>query len=464
MNKTILSIMAFAIISNIHAVTIKSVGYGNIQEEATNNALVNLSSQISSQVSSEFNTLTKLIDKDYKKSKQKIVKVKSELPILGAKFYYKRNANLVEVTLDSKYSLDAYENVLGKLHFEISKIEQLISSTQSSTKQYELYSQLKYYISEFNKHKIVATILESNNIPPLDISEASITAKIINLSKELDSIDLATKLLSKSFQNHKVFIYPAKNGISSEVTPFARVFKDNLSKYLNTSPSPKDAELFLSGNYEILKDKIFITYNLIDKQNKSYKQESITLSKKAYEGLRIKPRTITFDEEIHSNALKSSELKIDISFKNQGKKGLLLYQNESVDLVVRSNKPIYFYLIGHILHENDTKSYLVELQPDAHGKEKFSYRLGGSDVNIPVSLGEFEISEPFGFESVQMFASTKPLTNFIPNCSLDNDGLCIVGNKPSLIVAKTRALIRPKKNKEKVLKAEAILEYTTVKK
>lgn len=459
-----ITILGFVTALSLNAVTIRSVGYGDFQEEAINNALTNLSSQISSEVTSEFKSITNDFGFEVEKNKQKVVKVKSELPILGASFEYKKEAKLALATLDSDKAVSLYESELNKLSKEIAKLNDIIKVTRSTTKQYELYLQLKFYISEFNKHKIVATMLESKNIPTIKVSETEVENKIISLSKDVDSIDLAAKLIAKSFKDKKLFVYPAKNGISSEITPFARVFKDNLSQYLDTTTNPKDAKLFLSGSYEILKDKIFITYTLIDKHNKAQKQDSITLSKKAYENLRVSPRSITFDEEIHSNALKSSELKIDIAFKNQGKKDVLLYEDQSVDLVVRSNKPIYFYLVGHILHEKDKKSYLIELQPDAFGKEKYSYRLGGADVNIPVSLGEFGIAGPFGFESVQMFASTKPLTSSIPNCSLDEDGLCIVGDKPSVIVAKTRALIRPKKNKAKVLKAEALLEYTTVEK
>ncbi len=449
-------------VSILSAKVITGIGYSDEESEARDFALSDISKQISTEVLSEFNIITSSFNGDLQSIKENIVKTKSELPILGAKFIYKRDKGIVEARLDSKEVLYLYEGNLKELKKEIDVLNKLINSTKDQTKLYDLYSNLKMNFEIFNKYKIVALLLESKDIPQLNINASKINTKLIELSKEVESIDLAAKLLSQSFNQRDIFIYPTKNGISAEITPFAKVFKENLGKYIKTSHSYIDAKYFLSGKYEILDNKIFISYSLIDKENKVLKQNSIMLSEKAYAGLRIKPQSITFDEEIHSGFLKSSDLKIDIAFKQQGVKDILLFEGDSVDLVVKTNKPVYFYLVGHILHEDKKSSYLVELQPDAFGKEKFVYRLGGSDVNIPISLGEFEISEPFGFESIQMFASTKPIKNDIPNCTVDENELCIIGTDPKKVIAKTRALIRVKK--KKVLKAEAILEYTTVKK
>ena len=458
--KRILFLLCTATILSAKVIT--GIGYSDIEIEARNYALADISNQISTEVLSEFNTMSTSFNGDLQTMKENIVKTKSELPIIGAEFIYKRDKDIVEAKLDSQKVLYLYEGNLKEIKKEIDKVKSIINSTKDKNKLYDLYSHLKMNFEIFNKYKIVALLLESKNIPKLDITSSQITNELTNLSKEVESIDLAAKLLASAFIEKNIFIYPAKNGISAEITPFAKVFKESLSKYVKDLYKYKDAKYFLSGKYEILDDKIFVSYSLITKENKIIKQNSIMLGGKAYSGLRFKPLSVTFDEEIHSNLLKSNDLKIDISFKEQGSKDILLLKGESVDLVVRGNKPIYFYLVGHILHEDEKSSYLLELQPDAFGKNKFIYRLGGSDVNIPISLGEFEISEPFGFESLQMIASTKPIKDDVPNCTVDENELCIIGADPKKVVAKTRALIRVKKNKQKALKAEAILEYTTV--
>lgn len=460
--KKILLVMVLAIYLN--AKTIIGIGFSDNEIEARNNALADLSNQISTEVTSEFNSLTSSFNGDLQSIKEKLVKTKSELPIIGVKTIYKRDKNIVEVVLNSKDSLYLYEENLKNLFSEINKTLELISKENDKTKLFELYSNLQLNFDMFNKYKIVALLLESKNIPHLSITANEIKIKLSELTRLVESLDLAAKLISKPFTQKQIFVYPAKNGISAEITPFSKVFKEKLSSYINQVHTPKEAKLFLSGSYEILKDKIFMSYTLMDNEHKIIKQNGINISNKAYEGLDVKPKSITFDEEIHSGFLKSNELKIDISFKKYGSKDILLFEDDLVDLVVRSNKPIYFYLIGHILHDDKKSSYLVELQPDAYGKNKFVYRFGGSDVNIPVSLGEFEISEPFGFESIQMFASTKDIKDDIPNCTVDEHELCVIGDNPTKVIAKTRALVRPKKDKKKVLKAEAILEYTTVKK
>lgn len=459
MKKTIIFL---AIATFLNAQVITGMGYGKDTKKIKDEALSDLSSKISSQVSSDFVTICAVAGDDVKKTLKSVVQVKSELPILGAEFKYDNYKGVVKVSLDSERVLKLYEEKLKQLSLELQKLSTLLKKTDSSSELYEIYTHLQRYLVEFNKHKIVAVMLGSRKIPKVTLSEALIIQKLLKLSQKVDSLDLAAKLLAKKFSKKDVFIYPAKNNISAEITPFARVFKESLSQYVQTVSSPKQASYFLSATYEIMEKQLFITYTLINKYNKILSQNSITLDKKAYEGLRVKPHTITFDKEIYNGHLKNSALKVDIAFKEQGSKDVLLYKGDSVELVIRTNKPIYFYLVGHILHDKEQKSYLVELQPDGYGKEKYVYRLGGSDVNIPVSLGEFEIAKPFGFESVQMFASNKPLTKSIPNCKLDIDELCVIDGSPAKVMAYTRALLRPKKRKKTVLKAEAILEYTTV--
>ena len=457
-------IFLLCITTILNAKVITGMGYSSNEIEARNFALSDISNQISTEVLSEFNTISKSFNGELKSIKENIVKTKSELPIIGASFIYKRDQDIVEAVLDSQKVLPLYEENLKNLLNEINKQTDMISKEKDKTKLYDLYSNLQMSFEIFNKYKIVALLLESKNIPELNITSSEIVNQLSQLSKEVESIDLAAKLLAPIFNEKDIFIYPAKNGISAEITPFAKVFQQSISKYIKNAYSPQKAKYFLSGKYEILSDKIFLSYTLIDKNNNVLKQNSIVLLNKAYDGLRVKPITTSFQEEIHSDFLKTSDLKIDISFKDQGTKDVLLLEGDSVDLVVRSNRAIYFYLVGHILHEEKKSSYLVELQPDAFGKNKFVYRLGGSDVNIPFSLGEFEISGPFGFESLQMFASTKAIKDDIPSCTVDKNGLCIIGADPKKAIAKTRALIRVKKNKQKVLKAEALLEYTTMKK
>lgn len=460
--KKLLIIMFFAIYLNAKSIT--GIGFSEDEIEARNYAFADLSNQISTEVLSEFNSLVSSFNGDLQSIKEKLVQTKSELPIIGVKTIYKRDKNTVEVVLDSKNSLYLYEENLKNISNEINKTLKLIDKENDKTKLFELYSNLQLNLAIFNKYKIVALILESKKIPILLVSENEIKMKLSDLTSIVESIDLAAKLISKPFNEKKIFIYPAKNGISSEITPFSKLFKQKLSKRINQVYTPIEAKFFLSGSYEILKDKIYLSYTLIDKENKILKQNGVTLSNKAYEGIEIKPKSISFDEEIHNGFLKSSDLKIDISFKSYGSKDILLFEDDLVNLVVRTNKPVYFYLVGHILHNENRSSYLIELQPDAYGKNKFIYRLGGSDVNIPISLGEFEISEPFGFESIQMFASTKDIINDIPNCTVDEHELCVIGDDPTKVISTTRALIRPKKSKKETLKAEAILEYTTVKK
>ena len=120
---------------------------------------------------------------------------------------------------------------------------------------------------------------------------------------------------------------------------------------------------------------------------------------------------------------------MELTLKEFGNKQVLLKENQEVQLIAKSNRQAYIYLVGHTLHDDEKFSYLVELQ-EASGDERFLYTLGADSVNRPIPLPlNFTVSEPFGYESIQMFASTsKPE---LPSCKPKGD-FCVIGDQPQI--------------------------------
>ncbi len=454
MKKTILSL---CLVQSLFGLEIVGLGYGT-ENEAKKSALDDLSHNISVNVSSDYSSFISKDDKEnYNKKVNKLVTIKSELPILGAKFAYENQSEMMRATLEDKIALSLYTTKLGDFKIEIQKLLAKIETTKNNDEKYSLYELTLNLFNSYEKHEIVALMLGYKRAEPLPISSTDIEAKMIALGKNINSIDLSTKLLAKNFTQKNIFIYPLTTNGSNEITPFATVLKDNLSSKVHQATSPNTSEYYLSGNYEVSNDGIFLTYNLLDKQNNTLKSSSLFLDKVAYKNLRATPNNLTFDQEVELSKDKlKSELKVELSFKEFGSKNVLLKSGNEVELIAKSNRQAYIYLIGHTLHENEKFSYLVELQ-EASGDERFIYTLGASEVNRPIPLPlSFVISEPYGYESIQMFASTsKPE---LPTCSM-LDGLCVIGNQPQIVVAKTRAL---KAKKQGEIKAEASLSFTTV--
>ena len=90
-------ILLLGIATILSAKIITGVGYSKNPYEAKNFALADISNQISTEVLSEFNTISSSFNGDLQTIKENIVKTKSELPILGTKFIYKKDQNQVDV-------------------------------------------------------------------------------------------------------------------------------------------------------------------------------------------------------------------------------------------------------------------------------------------------------------------------------------------------------------------------------
>ncbi|MEA2019817.1 MAG: hypothetical protein U9N59_15405, partial [Campylobacterota bacterium] len=253
---------------------------------------------------------------------------------------------------------------------------------------------------------------------------------------------------------------------SSEVTQFAKILKDNLSTKLNTTKYSSDAKYFLRGDYEILKNSIFVTLRLSDENNKLLKTSTITLNQTAYKHTKYKPSIKTFDKAMNSEFVKSGKLNVQVGFKGYDRtNGIDLVKDDVVDIVVKTNKPMCYFLLGHTLHKDTKFSYVLPIGSD---NSPFINKITGEDVNRNVVIiDEVPISEPFGNENLQIFSSTLKKNGscplIVPNTSENDDGYFVVGNKPSKVIAKTRAL-NIKKKKVRVEKAEASVSFTSFEK
>jgi hypothetical protein len=449
--------MGFA---TLFGVTIEGYGYGDTQEESKKLSLDDLSSNISVHVKSDYNSFVSADEKEVQKKIASLVSIKSELPIIGANFSYDEDTKSMVANLSSTHALKLYEQKLADFREEIGALQAKIDTTNDSDTLYGFYELLLLLLQAYEKHEVVALILGYERKETPQIAQTQVQAKMMELSKNITSIDLAAKLLAKKFPQQDIYVYPPSIRTSSETTPFARVFRDALHAKVAAVHTPAQSKHKLLGTYEPAKNGIFLTYTLLDVQNTTLASASLLLEKSAYSGLEIEPKNLSFDEEVELGKNKlTSDLRVDLSIKNFGSKNVLLREGQDVELVVKANRQAYFYIVGHTLHEDEKFSYLVEIQ-DGVGDERFIYTIGAADVNKPLLLPlEFSVSEPFGYESLQLFASTT-IPNDLPRCRM-KDGYCVLDGNPQDVVVTTRAL---KAKKAKELKAETTLHFTTVNK
>ena len=466
MKTKILLSLLFASIAQ--AVTITGVGYGESEEKSLQDSLSDLSNRISVEVKSDIKSYVSTTGKKFKKHEEDTVSLSSSLPIKGATFSNVEEPTFSQTTatLDSATALKLYTYELKRLKKELAFSQNELQHTKDKNLKYELLNSMLKDIKSFNKHRIVATLLGAKNPLTLAITRSSVELELQKLQNKIPSLKIASSILSKGIREKNIYISAIKPSGSSEITQFAKMMKESMAQNLKTVKYPADAAFILKGNYEILKNSIFVTLTLLDKKNSILLTRTATLAKSAYKNLHYKPKTETFDASLRNGFVKSGKLYVDVGFKGYSRvDGIDLEHGDSVDIVVKTNKPMCYFLVGYVLKDKDKFAYLLPIGSD---NQPYINALTGSDINRNITIfDKVPVEPPFGSESLQIFSSTFkkdgscPLVP--PRCEENDEGYCVIKGKVSDVVVHTRGL-NLKKRKYKVEKAESSIRWNSFEK
>jgi len=455
------------LVSFMYATTITGTGYGNTKKDSQKEALSDLSSEISVDVKSHFKSYQKLIGKEYQKESEKLIDTFSNLPIKGAKFYFSNDDESVKTTaiLDSKIALKLYMDELKKLQKEIAFLDLKLETTKDKNLKYNVLKLILKNIDSFEKNRVVARLLGAKNLPSLNITKSEILVQLKAFQTKSPTLEIASDTLTKGITEDKIYINPIKPSGSEEVTQLAKILKEKMATHLNSVRYPKQANYILRGKYEILKDSIFITINLYDMNNNIIKTNTAILEKSAYENISYKPKTKTFDRAMNSGFVKSGKLSVNIGFRGyERENGIDLKNGDEVDIVVKTNKPICYYLIGYTLKNREKFAYLLPIGSD---DSPFINYITGDDVNKNIIIADnVPIEAPFGRETLQIFASTLnkdascPLK--VPKCEYNENDYCVIKLAPSKVISKARGLNLAHR-RVKIEKAENSINWTSFK-
>jgi hypothetical protein len=390
---------------------------------------------------------------------QKLITTKSDVPILGV-IYDTTPAGgetMAKAFVSSEKAKPLYKKAMTETLANINaSLAQLKNANQAQ--KYSIYTDLLTYLESYSKFTTVATLLDIQNIQQAPVTTAEVKAKLNGLSQRVNSIDLGAKLLLKGIDKKVLQILPAFAEGSHEVTPFGSVLMSKIAA-ASKAEVVKAGRYKLVGEYIVGKNELVCTYKLTDWSGYVYKTNVVTFDKSAYAGYRVKPQSVSFDKLLHQGMAVSSDFRIELA-TDKGASNLFFKKGEEVELLVKMNRPGYFYMAGHVAKPKEQYSYVLELN-EGQGNRKFVYYVNGDMVNKWMSLGRFEIIPPFGVESLQAIASTKDLIANVPAAQYyDEYGIYMLDSDLKKGVKKTRAL-RPKKSK-KVKTAEAVLMFTTM--
>ena len=399
----------------------------------------------------------------YREASKKI-STRSELPLLGIDLEVNREHGEYHcyAWLDSKKSIPLYQAELKTLAKSINRQNSALKKQKSRRQHYLQLTQLLTDIAQYNNYRTVAQLLGVNKMAEIDTDAAAVRSALLTLESAAPTLDIAAKILSRNLPEAAYFIHPFLPQGSNQVTKLSRQLRDNLRGQLPSDEKHQQASNFIKGSYEILNDGISVTLSAVDRNGAMLASRIVKLAPSAYRGVDHKPSSLNFDQLLKNGYLVSNDYRAELN-TNQGNEDLLFIEGQTIELFARLNNPGYFYIASHNVSNN--LSYLVELS-ESEGDHKFLRYVNADEVNRWLSLGEFEATEPFGTENLQLIASNQKLINQLPKTTYDNalELYVIQSRNSEQAVIKTRGL-KPKRNKKRQIKsAEATLSYSVVKK
>jgi len=457
-------------LKRVYAESYFAEGNGKTAQEAKKEALSDLCMQIYVQVQSEFEKWVKgrmgtgKIVREIKKH----VRTSSNLPILKAEITIKKFPEEYKAfaVLSSDKALPAYKARLSTLEKEINSLWLKVQRTKKQKVRYEALLELLSLIDAYEKHYVVATVLGYKEPLKLPVSRSEVKVMLTEMKEGVRSIELAGRLLGEELKKGVgkavIYVYPAVMEGSSLPTEFGEAVRQALKPYLTTVEIPSKAEYLLRGSYTLGKGEMLLVYEVIEPTTGIVKKSAcVRLLPEAYRGYQVKSEALSYDDLLKKGLIVSSKLRVEL-VTNKGKRDLVFHEGESIKLLLKSNVPCYFYIVGHTIKKDGRKfSYLVELGDYSRdGKRAFVGYISPDETKKWVELGEFEVTRPLGTEMLQVFASNKNLVNSLPKCHWKENGLCVLGEDISRNIVGTRALV--KKHRKKQETTEAVLSFVTM--
>ncbi|MFM2397308.1 MAG: hypothetical protein RLZZ144_558, partial [Pseudomonadota bacterium] len=420
-----------------NAATVQMEARAATEAQAKREALAALADSIFLTVKSE---TASVIEGSGKAQQSVSIHASSDIPLIGIELKCDALAQdfICLARLDSGKSLALYVSKLTELSLELIALDARLAKTTGHDR-YLLLTQALTEIEQFEKYRAVAAMLGGSNFPTLVRNRADTEAQLRELESAVPSLELAAKLLSKNLHAEALFIQPAMPHASNEVTEFGRLLRDRLAQNLPTVASPDLAQTFFKGDYEVLANQLHVIYRLVDANGNTLETRVATLAPAAYKNIAVKPTTQSFDQLLHDGVALNNDFRAQLT-TNRGAENILFNDKDEVELLVKLNRPGYFYVVGHVSKKRENYSYLLELAT-ATSDRRFVRYVNADDVNKWLSIGKFEASAPFGVESLQLIASSDDAINRLPSHEMDKKTeLNLIARNAEKGIAKTRAL------------------------
>lgn len=452
-------------------------GYGATLAEARQRAAGELVTQIQVRVQSVVEACTRVSGRQAEDCGSRVLRrTASDLPLLGLRYREVPGGTErhgARAMLEPPTALPLYRRKLADLNAEFAAASTALEAAKDGRQRYELIGRQLATLREIVDHGLVAVAL-GDTVGDAPGSETALLAERARLEQSVDSMGLAARLLLKDVDGTLTHVQPVLASGSDEVTDFSAA----LSKALLAEGSGRTgAALTAKGDYRLVEDgQIEVVLELRRRSEGGIAAvRTVRLQPQAFAGLEVKPRAPNFESLLRTGMVTSNEFKVELT-TDRGGRELLFRAGESVRLLVRSNEPVYYYIVGNVVLPDGQFSYLLPLignpaddpAPErwAGQTDRFVKYLPPTSVNHHEVIGEFEVQQPFGTEHLQVFASTQrfdaaqlPRVRYRP----DSGYYVIEGSEGNVTqaVTLTRALVVKKRDQKNSPVVESTLSYST---
>lgn len=455
--KTLILLLLF-FSSTVHALELTGEAYASSQELAQKQSLASLSESLRVEVKSTFESTSN--SKGLLKASQ-VIKSQSNLPLLGVvtDCVRKKQGEFFCISeIKTNQSLALYQASLKQLSHDINQLwKQQTLQKNNAVLRYRTLNELLAKTVQFEKFATVARLLDGSRSYSAPVFSNQVQTELLSIETNIPTIDIATEVLTRDLPDKTYFVQPPLPFGSKHATQLSRILRDSVQSKIKATNNLPQANYFLKGNYQILNDSIIVTYHASNLKGDILASRIVKLPPAVYQNIRYQADNINFEQLLHEGYVVSNKFRAEIN-TNYGKEDLLFSAGQTIEIFAKLNQPGYFYIAAYNTAEN--LSYLLEFN-DVEGDRAFIQYVDADNVNRWISLGEFEVSEPFGTENLQLIASNIDLIHHVP-ATVYNPAtrlFHIDSSSTKTAVLKTRAL-KPKKKKS-VRSAEATLTYTT---
>jgi len=351
-------------------------------------------------------------------------------------------------------SLAAYEREAGRLAERLRGLDRarIPAGQEAAARLAEGFA----WLDQYRRIHAVLSLFSSATRPEVESDEAALRHRVAKSLSPLAAVKDVARLVKIELDRAKVsgvrVIAPIRAD-NSEVTELSGSIADDLSGLVST---PGQATRYtLDGRYERIDGRILLTLFLMDASFNTERAFVFVLPAAAEQSFRALPAASGFADTLSRGLVRIESLDdgagpvaavagnvmgVDVRTE-RGHRSLYYRPGDRDRLLVKLDRPGYYYIVGHVEKANMRFSYLMEIgEPDSGNR--FVRRVKAEGANRWETVGQFTVEPPLGLEAIQVLATSEPPERALPPTRLDPARkLYVIGTDPIETIKRARGLV-----------------------